>query len=154
MTVFSIKSAFRAMKRAWAWLTNLFNCEGNFELYSTTATICAFVHIFNSLLGNINSDHGKYILYCDTHNLQRVSRYAYFRCSLSFPVCINCQSNKHGLASQKWHVHFVKLKNGGIQLSVVCRNSHSGWLQKKDSVKPKLKLPLWPGIEDTDNLVN
>ena len=25
-----------------------------------------------------------------------------------FPVCINCQSNKRGLASQKWHVHCVK----------------------------------------------
>ena len=39
-----------------------------------------------------------------------VSRYAGFWCSFWFPVCINCQSNKCGSASQKWRVHCVKHK--------------------------------------------
>lgn len=30
--------------RAWAWLANLIGCEGHFELYSTTFTICALVY--------------------------------------------------------------------------------------------------------------
>ena len=105
LTVFSIRSAFRAMERAWAWLTNLINCDVNFELYNLQLSQFVLLFIFIQIMVSMS---------CIIIPITCSVFPAYFQCSLLFPVCINCQSNKRGLASQKWYVHCVKLKHGGI----------------------------------------
>ena len=46
----------------------------------------------------LDTCHDQVIIVIFQKKREDVSRYAYFRCSFRSPVCIDCQSNKRGMA--------------------------------------------------------